>query len=85
MARSIIGVIVGYILMFILNIIGFVTLYTVTGPANAFKPGLYLASNRWIAFTAPILLVTGIIAGLVCAVIAAERRWHWQSWSWCLV
>jgi len=70
MARKIIGVIVGYILMFILNLIGFVTLYAVLGPEQAFAPGLYLASNKWIGITCVILLVTGLIAGVVCAVIA---------------
>lgn len=74
MARAIIGVIVGYILMFILNIAGFVTLYSVLGPTQAFEPGLYLASTKWIAITFPILLVTGLIAGLVCALIAGGGR-----------
>ena len=74
MARSIIGVIVGYVLMFILNIVGFVTLYAVMGPTQAFVPGLYLASTKWIAITFPILLVTGLIAGLVCALIAGGGR-----------
>ena len=44
MARAIIGVIVGYVGMFILNFLGFVTLYAVIGPDQAFEPGLYLRS-----------------------------------------
>jgi hypothetical protein len=74
MARTIIGVIVGYVLMFLLNFAGFVTLYTVIGPTGAFEPGLYLASTKWIAFSAVILLITGIIAGLVAALIARGGR-----------
>jgi hypothetical protein len=74
MARTIIGVIVGYVLMFILNFFGFVTLYMVVGPSNAFKPGLYLASNRWIAMSAVIILVTGIIAGFVAGAIGKGGR-----------
>ena len=70
MARAIIGVIVGYVVMFILNFIGFVCLYAVIGPEQAFRPHLYLASNRWIAITAAIIFVTGAIAGLICAAIA---------------
>ena len=70
MARSIIAVIVSYIAMFILNLIGFVSLYAVIGPSQAFRPHSYLASNRWIAITCGIILVTGIIAGLLCALIA---------------
>jgi len=70
MGRSIAGVIVGYIGMFILNFIGFVGLYAVIGPSQAFQPGLYLASNKWIAISCVIIFITGMIAGLICAVIA---------------
>ena len=70
MARAIIGVIVGYVVMFILNFLGFVTLYAVIGPDQAFEPGRYLASNKWIAISFVIIFITGIIAGLVCAAIA---------------
>jgi hypothetical protein len=74
MARSIIAVIVSYIIMFVLNIIGFVTLYAVVGETQAFKPRMYLASNRWIAMTFAFIFVTAIIAGLICAVIAKGGR-----------
>jgi len=74
MARAIVGVIVAYIVMFILNFIGFVTLYAVIGPSQAFQPGLYLASNKWIAISFVIIFVTGTIAGLVCAVIAGGGK-----------
>jgi len=70
MARAVIGVIVGYVVMFILNFLGFVTLYAVIGPDQAFEPGLYLASNKWIAISFVIIFITGTIAGLVCAAIA---------------
>ncbi len=74
MARSIVAVIVGYVVMFILNFLGFVTLYAVIGPNQAFQPGLYLASNKWIAISFAIIFITGIIAGLICAVIAKGGR-----------
>ena len=70
MARAIIGVIAGYVVMFILNFLGFVTLYAVIGSDQAFKPGLFLASNKWIAISFVIIFITGTIAGLVCAAIA---------------
>jgi hypothetical protein len=74
MARTIIGVIVGYVLMFILNFAAFVTLYAVIGPNQAFEPGLYLASTKWIAISMIMIIITGAIAGLVCAVIAKGGR-----------
>jgi len=70
MVRSIIAVIVSYISMFLLNFLGFVGLYSVIGPANAFKPRSFLASNRWIAMAFAIVVISGIIAGLICAAIA---------------
>src|SRR5436190_5598751 len=74
MARAIIGVIVGYVIMFILNFLGFVTLYAVIGPDQAFEPRLFLASNKWIAISFVIIFITGTIAGLICAAIAKGGR-----------
>ena len=74
MVRSIIAVIVSYITMFLLNFLGFVGLYTVVGPSNAFKPRSFLASNRWIAMSFVIILLSAIIAGLICAAIARGHK-----------
>lgn len=74
MVRSILAVVVSYITMFVLNFLAFVGLYTIVGPGQAFKPRLYLASNRWIAMAFAIVLVSGIIAALLCAAIARGRK-----------
>jgi hypothetical protein len=74
MVRSIIAVVVSYITMFVLNFLGFVGLYAIVGPDQAFRPRSYLASNRWIAMAFAIVLVSGIIAGLLCAAIAPGRK-----------
>lgn len=74
MVRSIVAVIVSYISMFVLNLLGFVGLYAVVGPGNAFKPRAFLASNRWIAMALAVMFVSGIIAGLLCAAIARGRK-----------
>ena len=70
MARSIIAVIVGYIVMFILQVAVFMTIYTMMGPNWAFKPALYEASTRWTVTQFAVVLVTAAVAGLICAVIA---------------
>ena len=70
MARSIIGVIVGYVVMFILQVVVFMTLYTVMGPDWSFEPASYQASTRWTVAQFTLILITAIIAGLVCAIIA---------------
>ena len=74
MVRSIIAVIVSYISMFVLNFLGFVGLYALVGPSHAFKPRLYLASNRWILMGVAVMFVSGIIVGLICAAIARGRK-----------
>ena len=74
MVRSIIAVIVSYVSMFVLNFLGFVGLYALVGPSQAFRPRLYLASNRWILMAVAVMLVSGIIAGLICAAIARGRK-----------
>ncbi len=74
MARAVVGVIVGYVLAFFLNFAGFVTMYAVMGQERAFEPGLYLASTMWIAVAFVMFLISGAIAGVVCAVIARGGR-----------
>jgi len=74
MVRSIIAVVVSYISMFVLNFLGFMGLYAIVGPQHAFKPRLYLASNRWILMGVAVMFVSGIIAGLICAAIARGRK-----------
>ena len=74
MARSIIAVIVSYIAMFALTFIFFTGFYLVVGADGAFKPGNYEATSLWLAVSFVGFLVVGIIAGLLCAVIAKGGR-----------
>src|SRR5439155_18834126 len=74
MLRSVLGVVIGYIVMFILNVAAFVTIYTLVGPDWSFKPGSYQASSRWTVMQFVVLAVTAIIAGLICALIARGGR-----------
>ena len=68
--RSALGVIVGYILMFVLQVAAFMTIYSVMGANWSFKPASYQASTRWTLMQFVVLFVTAAIAGLVCAIIA---------------
>ena len=70
MLRSALGVIVGYIVMFVLQVIAFMTIYTMMGADWSFKPASYEASTAWTAMQFGVILITTIIAGLICAVIA---------------
>src|SRR5467141_4785806 len=70
MLRSVLGVIVGYIVMFVLQVIAFMTIYTMMGADWSFKPASYQASTRWTAMQFAVILVTCVIAGLICAAVA---------------
>src|SRR5262249_49623788 len=74
MVRSILGVIVGYIVMFILQVATFMGIYSMVGPDWSFKPASFDASTRWTVMQFTVILVTCIIAGLVCALIARGRK-----------
>jgi hypothetical protein len=70
MARTIVAVIVSYLLMFVLVSLGFFGMYGMLGAEYAFKPGTWEASNLWIALALVMGLVVAVIAGIVCALIA---------------
>lgn len=70
MLRSVLAVIVGYVVMFVVQVAAFMTIYTLVGANWSFKTGSYQASTRWTAMQFVVILVTAIIAGLVCALIA---------------
>lgn len=70
MLRSVLGVIVGYILKVILEVAAFITIYTMMGTNWSFKPGSYEPSTRWTVMGFVVLFVAAAIAGLVCAIIA---------------
>lgn len=70
MVRSIVAVIVSYLIMFVLDFIAFTCAYLIVGPDVAFKPGIYEAATAWIGFAFVIQFVISIIGGLLCALIA---------------
>jgi hypothetical protein len=70
MLRSVLAVVVGYILMVILGVVAFMTIYTLMGANWSFKPASYQASTRWTVMQFVVTLVFAGIAGLICAVIA---------------
>jgi hypothetical protein len=74
MLRSVLGVIVGYILMFILQVAAFMSIYTLMGADWSFKPASYQASTSWTAMQFVVILVIAIIGGLVCAAIAKGNK-----------
>jgi len=70
MARNVLSVIVGYLVMFALQFAVFMTVYTLVGADWSFKPRSYHASTRWTVMQFTVIFVTAVIAGLACALIA---------------
>src|SRR5262245_52720174 len=70
MGRAILAVIVSYVAMFVLTFLAFTCAYVVLGADQAFKPRMFLASNRWIALSFVIQIIVAIIGGFICAAIA---------------
>ena len=74
MARKIIGVIVGYIAMAVFVFITFTILYLILGAEGSFMPGRYQVSTTWIILSIILGLIAALIGGLVCVLIAKDRK-----------
>lgn len=69
MLRKILGVIAGYIVTAICIILFFTCAYLAMGADQAFKPGAYVPSNRWIVVSIILGFIAAVIGGFVSALI----------------
>ncbi len=74
MARKVLGVIAGYIVMALLVFVFLTGAYLGLGVDSAFKPGTYEVSMLWVIISCVVGLVAAIIGGLVCAAITRSKR-----------
>lgn len=74
MLKSVGGVIVGYIVMFILVFVLFSLAYLALGANGAFKPGTYDVSTQWLAISVIVSLVAAIVGGFICSLIAPNSK-----------
>jgi hypothetical protein len=70
MARSIVAVIVGYVVMFILIMVTFIGVFLAMGVEWSFKPASFEASNAWNVMALIANFVIAVVGGFVCAAIA---------------
>jgi hypothetical protein len=73
MLKSILGVVVGYIVMAIFSFAIFTCAYLALGAERVFEPESYDVSTIWMALMVAIGLVGGIIGGWVCAAISKSK------------
>jgi hypothetical protein len=74
MVRSIIGVIVGYIVMTIVAFGIFTGAYFVLGVERIFQPGSYEVSTLWLMLSAGLSLCGAMLGGYACAAISKSKR-----------
>ena len=74
MIRSIAGVVLGYIAMFVLVFALFSAAYLLLGAERAFLPGSYQVSPLWIALSIAVHLVAPLAGGYVAAAVSRGTR-----------
>lgn len=74
MLRSIVGVIVGYAVIFIFFFATFTGAYFALGVDRIFQPDSYEVSTLWLVLSAVISLCGSILGGYVCATISRNKR-----------
>ena len=73
MLKSIVGVIVGYLVIMLVAFAAYTAAYFGLGADRAFEPGTYALSGIWIGLVIAITLISGVIGGLTCAAISKSR------------
>jgi hypothetical protein len=70
MARSVLGVIAGYVVMALLVFASFSAAYLLMGADGAFRPNSYEVSGLWLATSFVLALLAAVAGGYVCAAIS---------------
>jgi hypothetical protein len=73
MLRSIVGVVVGYLVIFFVAFCAYTAAYFGLGAERAFEPNTYALSGIWIGLVIAITLIAGLVGGLTCAAISKSR------------
>jgi hypothetical protein len=74
MLRSIVGMIVGYAVLFFFFLAIFTGAYFVLGVDHIFQPDSYEVTPLWLVLSAAISLGGSVLAGFVCAAISKSRQ-----------
>jgi hypothetical protein len=73
MLKSIVGVVVGYLVMMFVAFCAYTAAYFGLGADRAFEPDTYALSGIWIGLVIAITLIAGLVGGLTCAAISKSR------------
>jgi hypothetical protein len=73
MGRSILGVVAGYIVIFVILFCVLTALYLTMGSDRAFQPGSFRPSTLWSVIEIVVGLGAAFVGGLTCISIARKR------------
>jgi dipeptide/tripeptide permease len=73
MIKSILGVIVGFVVMWLFSFAIFSCAYLALGAERVFEGGSYDISAIWMVCMIALGLIGGIVGGLVCAAISKRK------------
>ena len=74
MVRSILGVVAGYLSMFVFIFLSFTLLYLLLGASGAFEPDTYEVSLVWIIISFVLSITAALIGGYVCVLISKNQK-----------
>ena len=74
MVRNILGVVAGYLAMFVFIFLSFTILYLLLGANGAFEPDTYEVSLVWIIISFVLSLVAALLGGYVCVLISKNQK-----------
>jgi hypothetical protein len=73
MLKSIVGIIVGYLVMAFVAFAAYTAAYLGLGTERVFEPDSYALSGVWIGLMIAVTLIAGIFGGLTCAAISKNQ------------
>ena len=74
MVRNILGVVAGYLAMFVFIFLSFTILYLLLGANGAFEPDTYEVSLVWIIISFVLSLAAALLGGYVCVLISKNQK-----------
>jgi len=74
MVRNILGVVLGYVAIFIFVFITFTVLYFILGADVSFEPGTYEVSFIWIILSFIPGLAAAVLGGYICVLISKNQK-----------
>jgi len=74
MVRNILGIVLGYVAMFVFIFTTFTLLYFILGADGSFESGTYEVSTVWIVISFILGLTAAVLGGFLCALISKNQK-----------